>query len=259
MSQRTCAPTIAIASAIALSLTGCIPIPIPHTAQVTPAAVGELRRSDGTPSALVSVALTASSRDTSCAKAAVQRVTDSSGRFDIPAARQRKTIVWLTLMENLGLTQYWLCAGASDSAGHLTYRSRTSVLGHLDGDSLKCLEWAWRETPRVTCENARGQQIVTRGAWTQGTSAGTYRMILAEDDEWGHSTRPFIQWLEVPSAGGPLVVRGVAVLPVMVGGDYLTEIVLIGGRWHVTAVTAISRKKLTFELGPPTEFRQVPD
>jgi hypothetical protein len=160
-------------------------------------------------------------------------------------------------MENPGgWTQYWLCTGAVDSAGHLVYRSRTRIAGHVRGDSLKCLEWVWRESQRVTCEAAGDRRIVMRGGWTQGITGGTYRMILAEDEEWGYGLRPFIQWLEAPSASGPMVVRGTVALPVAVGASPDAELTLLKGRWHVTAITAIGRRSMAFELGPPNEFRQ---
>jgi hypothetical protein len=56
-----------------------------------------------------------------------------------------------------------------------------------------------------------------------------------------------------------MVVRGIVELPVDAGASPGAELTLLKGRWHVTAVTAIGKKGVAFELGPPNEVRQVPN
>src|SRR2546427_4772061 len=41
-------------------------------------------------------------------------ITDDQGHIEAPVTEQRKSIFWLTLMENFGLRNYWLCTGRMD-------------------------------------------------------------------------------------------------------------------------------------------------
>jgi hypothetical protein len=257
-------------SLLALGATACLPLPIPHTEQITPHVVGELRRSDGSPLVDTPVALTVWDHDTSCANAVIRRSTDSAGHFALPATKVRKHIFWLTLMENPARsTFYWLCAGTTDSAGEAALRHRTGIWGHLDGDSLACLEWVWLERLRVTCNTEREQRFVTRGDWTDGGTGGTYRVIIAEEEK-GLRAHWYAQWLESSRSAAFVTVRAMAEVPADLADKtwYLTTaswvpIASTNGRWYLT-VPSIKRtlwgntRWLRFELGPPGHMRQVP-
>src|SRR6266545_2204569 len=91
--------------------TACIPLPIPHTETVIPAVSADFRAPSGRPARGLAIALTGHEKDTACGRAQVHRVTDAEGRIAAPATQERKSIFWLTLMENFGLRTYWLCTG----------------------------------------------------------------------------------------------------------------------------------------------------
>lgn len=235
----------AIVETAALGLCGCVPIP--NQVRVTPAVVGELRRSDGSTSGHIPIALTGY-RDKSCSKPTIYRVTDSVGRFRMPATEQRSSVLMIWQHGPLpDRIPYHLCAGGVDSAGQVIYRSRTEIHGFIGGDSLNCLEWYWYQQVRVTCEPKAGERIVTSGRWTDGTGSGTYRMILA-DEVWGGGFHPFIQWLETGPTAGSIVVRAIVELPIY-SPD--VQLIFVHGGWYVTGTTYITGKRVVFRLGPP--------
>jgi hypothetical protein len=247
----------------------CIPLPIPHNEQVTPSVAGTLRSDAGSPIAGAAIALTGSSRDTLCAHPAIRRVVDERGRFETPATEERKTIFWFTLMENFGLTDYWLCTGTVDSAGTALYLARTIIHGHAHGhaagDSLVCLGWVWEERRRVTCNGTFPQRMFEGGHWARGAAHGWYRLIVADDEVWGYLSRAFVQWLEAkgPEAADSLVAM------VELPDEVTSELRGVPFReqdshWYLS-IPSTKRtfwghtRWLTFELGPPGEAHRVPE
>lgn len=93
----------------AMSATACIPIPVTHYAQVTPAVTGTLLRSGGSP--IVGARVTAADEPNAaaCANAETLGVTDDRGAFHLPRREVRKRIAWLTMMESFGMTWYHVC------------------------------------------------------------------------------------------------------------------------------------------------------
>ena len=257
------ATTVALLPALVLgAATACIPLPIPHMAQATPPVTGTLYASDGTPVAGERVAATDHERDRSCTRAGGRAITDARGRFAMPEVKVRRRIFWFTMMENFGMTGYWLCAGPADSAMGTAPRQRSNVAGHFLGDTVACLEWRWREAERLACNSSRLDRVVTGGTWSEGGSSGWYRLILHGD----YDARVFVQWVEPGPAGTPLDVRATAELPT---GDpvetwYGTQLAGRADRWRVT-VSSMKKTKwgnerlLRFELGPPGVIRELPE
>ena len=254
--------------AVALGVLACIPLPIPHTEQVTPNVVGDLRSSSGVPIPGVAVAFTGSPRDALCAKAMTHPVVDERGRFQATATKARKTILWLTLMENFGQNRsyYWLCAGTLDSGGAAAYQTRTYINGHAAGDSLACVAWVWKERHRVTCNGTSRQRMFEGGHWAQGAVEGRYRVIVAEDEVWDYPSRAFVQWLAVSDRDAIDSLVATLELPERVDVYELHRLRFAerAGHWYLrvpstkwTFWKGAHTRWLTFALGPPGDARQV--
>ena len=260
-SRRPFAAVLACAGALMLS---ACPIPARHMAQVTPTLIGIIQRDDGSPVADALVAATAKEADLSCREAQARITTDASGRFQLPEIRVQKRIFWFTMFERFGMTWYWLCASATGSSDSTSIR-RTIIRGHVSGDSVACLEWQRDTDRRLTCTSSRAPRILTGGQWTHGPMRGWYRVIVADDEPWGHEARVFVQWLDSSSAGDRAVtVRAQAELATgpPVKSAPVPTLTRLENRWYVTVVSAQQTKwgndrDLRFELGPPGEVRQV--
>jgi hypothetical protein len=257
--------------ALAILLVGmsaCLPLPIPHNQLVSIPVQGVVRRQDGTPASRVRIGVTADERDEGCTRHGARGVTDSAGRFRLPAVRERQRVLWLTMFENFGMATYWFCAdgsstGSSSKASRIS--SRTHVTGWVRGDTLSCITWELDGVPRVTCNGSINQRpIVTDGRWSHGRDSGTYRLLLTDAQRYGYSWRAVVQW--VTSAASDAIatgdVRGQIELPTgepVLGGALLMR----DGRWFAR-VESVRRTKwnkrrwLTFELGAPGEARPVP-
>lgn len=240
--------------------TACIPLPIPHMAQVTPATTGTILRSDGSPAAGVHLATAEvqyAPDATPCRASRASAVSDSDGHFSLPVGRVHKTIFWLSWFENFGRTAYWLCAdtSATQQAGP---RLVAQISGYEQGDSIACIEWDWQAATRLTCNSPLANRIVTGGAWTDGRVNGIYRVILAEASPADtYNSRGFVQWLELSPAGLPASARTTIELP---ASDYLitwngAAFAHSTSHWEVV-VTSVRHPPhrpgtLRFELGPP--------
>ena len=239
------------------AVAGCLPIPIPHTERIIPAVSADLRAPSGRPAAGVAIALTSRDDDRACTSAEVRGITDEQGHIEAPVTEQRKSVFWLTLMENFGLRWYWLCTGRMDAVGTPVYTARTVIHGQLPGDDLMCYAWHIEAEEHVTCRDRREERgRLEGGRWRAGNDSGTYRVIF--EDRWsgGPRTTAYLQWLVGDS------VAAVVELP---GEPRLFErkrlgLLFINNRWYLTV--AVRRKGFwpkyvwrRFELGPPGEFR----
>ena len=149
-----------------LGTVGCLPLPIPHMQLVTPRVSGRVHNSVGKPSSALQLALTAHDKDTTCTRPSVRTVTDSMGAFRVPFIEERKTIYWLTLWENPQRRKlYWLCANWDAGGDVAVYQTRTQISGHLDGDTLECLDWSWNEKRRVVCNTSGEARFLVGGTW----------------------------------------------------------------------------------------------
>jgi hypothetical protein len=243
-------------------IAACVPLPIPHTAQVTPKIVGTLRRSDGSTAAGVAMSVSAKHADSSCTYPGVHTVTNPAGRFQLPAGKVRKRIFWLSWMETFGMTDYWLCV---QPVGSSTSPRRAYVRGNVAGDVVDCLEWVWREKERLTCNGPLEHRIVDGGEWTDSTGLGIFRVIVADADARAYKFQGFVQWLDPIAFGEAVHVRAVVELP---GGDNLSPwdgaaLSTRNGRWYISVTSLRPRKngnesRLMFEVGPPGQVRPVP-
>jgi hypothetical protein len=256
---RSVACTVALF--VLVSGPACVPLPIPHTEQVTPSVVGVLRRSDGSPVAGERVASTAVSEDRHCQGTGARATTDSNGTFQLPATQVRRRILWVTMMESFGLTPYWVCAGSADSSTTsrgTQHGGRIFVLGHRWGDSLSLVSWIWHDTMQVTFD----RQIATGGGWSEGGATGFYRVLVAATDNWGHAARAYVEWVERTPAGAQKV-RAIAELE---AGAPIVGAEIDEARGHWFAIVQRARppkgsdlRRLMFELGPPGVVRPATD
>lgn len=254
-----------VASAGVLMLMAC-PIPARHMAQVTPTVAGTIHRDDGSPVAHALVAATSDEDDLSCREARARTTTDTNGRFHLPEVRVERKIFWFTMFESLGMAFYWLCASASSPSDSTSLR-RALIRGHELGDIVACLEWRRDGDRRLTCDSSRAPHVLNGGHWTDGRARGWYRVIVADDEPWGHEARVFMQWLDSSSTGDrPVNVRAQVELPTgpPVKTTPAPTISRLDDRWYVTAVSAKPTKwgnerDLRFELGPPGQVKQVPE
>lgn len=264
------ASAVMLGGALALGA-ACIPLPIRHTKQATPSVEGRLQWNDGSAAVGIAIAVTESEKDKGCTGPGGRGVTDSSGRFHLPPAHVRKRIFWLSLMENpLGSTSYWLCARLDASPEHRgdgnLHVPRTRIAGRLRGDTLTCLGWEWQSALRVTCNAPHQKRILTGGSWTNDGETGTYRVLLPEGEKLAYESRAVVQWITpAPVGASTIAVRAQTELPT--GKGVTTEGALLDsrdGEWRlrvksVTPTTWGNERWHMFELGPPGEFRQVPD
>ena len=260
---------------------GCIPLPIPHTAQITPKLTGVLEHSDGSPIAGASIGVADKEHDTTCSQFRMRDTTDEAGRFRLPAMKVRRRIFWLSLMENFGMTGYWLCAQRANAQPDGTHLLRTSVAGMISGDSLRCLEWQAEPARHLTCESwvpvtahfpRRSEpelrvvqtRIVEGGSWAEAGANGHYRILLADaPDRWGVSA--FVQWLDTTASAGNKRVLATVPLPTVepVGGT-APRFLKQSEDWYVAMIAAKrsswgNNRPFVFLLGPPGTVRLIPD
>lgn len=251
-----------LAMLLIVATTGCIPLPIRHTELVTAEVTGTVREADGAPAAGIPVAVTASAGDMTCAKASARGITDSAGRFHLPAVHERKRILWFGLMENFGATLYRFCAGGTAAVrppSAAAAVASTNIKGWIRGDSLDCIAWTLRASARVSCNGPINQHgMSTFGAWGDARDSGSYRLLLADEDSWAYEKRAVVQWVVFPrsNASAGTNVRSELEVPTMepvVGVGYVNR----AGRAVIRVAT--TRHRVAFELGAPGEMRPVPD
>ena len=251
------------AGGLAAAGAACLPLPVPHTEPVTPAVRGVLHRGDGSPVVGARVAATDDPKDVACHGPGGRAVSDSSGYFQLPAETVRRRVYWLTLVEKLGLTSYWLCTALSDASDMPV--ARAYVFGSERGDAADCMTWSWEHSRYLACNVPPSHRRITRGGeWADSAGRGTYVIALADDEAWGYESRAFVQWVEPSHAGRPAAVRAVVPVPTdaPVLGREGSALEVRDGQWYVT-LTSTKRagrytRRMRFELGPPGAVRRVP-
>ena len=133
-----------LAWAMVLGAAGCIPVR--HSVTLAPPIVGQLQRSDGTPVAGVQVAVSTSSRDSTCASAAAITTTDSTGTFELPAITRREYILLIPVDR---VFPYALCVGRADSL-RIAYRGTGGGYREQPTHVLGCVQAPANGT-RVRC------------------------------------------------------------------------------------------------------------
>jgi hypothetical protein len=251
------------ATATLVVATACVPLPIPHTALVTPSVRGTLRDGDGTPVRGAVVGVTDGHRDRGCHRLAVRDTTDERGRFELPAMHRRRRIFWLTLMENFGMMGYWVCAVPPDSSLPERGVARSSARGYMRGDSLRCVDWSLAGEWRMSCESLE-RRIVEGGEWREGGRAGRYQLIATDSDDWGAESIVAIQWITDSSADPRIVVTTLAPAGERLQ-DATPSLLERGGRWYakLTGVGSTGwrgrQRHPVLEVGPPREVRLLAD
>ena len=231
--RRRRAPLHAV---LLLGATGCF-LPIRHTEPASPAILGELRRSDGTPASNVPIVLSTTSGGGACRHAAARTVTDSAGRFAFARTMvQRRGYLIFPAIERFGVG-YQLCADTGGVALQHVFGGRT--LQPSVTDTVACLAWRHDDAERFACRSRWVPRLVEGGAWDDAGARGSYRLILALEERRrrGHR-RPmpiavaYAQWVE--HAGAVQRVRATLELPLSREVDHVHSVALMerDGRWH---------------------------
>ena len=273
---------------IVILLAPCVaacPIPISHTETTSAPVVGIVRGADDRPVRNVPVAVATGSK---CAAPAFRDMTDSAGRFSLPAAKKTYHVYWVVPNLDRGAPAYSLCIGTGDTILP-AYTGLGSLQGDAPLDSITCAQWSWHNRPRVACSGNVQRPLVTGGRWTEGGATGRYRIILTSEDSmpparrrgllsrvWNGVPRPrryffvVVQWLEEPDRDGAAVVRTTAELPLGKDVEWAGELALgaMFDRWCASVRTTRLTHTLywenhrlddvTFTLGAPGQAHRVP-
>ncbi len=240
------------------SAAACIPLPIAHMEEVTPSVYGVIRWSDGAPVGGAQVATTGGRRDRRCRGPGGRATTHRDGSFLIPGASVHRRVLWITLIENFGLTPYWLCLRVSDtlSANSVgTATMRVYLRRHYGGDALSLVSWIWKDTIWMT----PAAQVAEGGAWRIAGDTGYYRLLAAGIDDFGREGRAWVQWVQ-HAPGNTLSIRSTAELVTDIPVDMSAgaQIDWAGSDWiaivHVNGRRP-GRFNRTFQLGEPGVVR----
>jgi hypothetical protein len=261
--RRRSTKRLLAATAILVVATACVPLPIPHTALVTPSVRGTLRDGDGTPVRGAVLGVTDDHRDRACRRLAARDTTDERGRFELPAMHRRRRIFWLTLMENFGMMGYWVCAVPPDSTLPERGVARSSATGRMSGDSLRCVDWSLAGEWRMSCESLE-RRIVEGGEWKEEGRAGHYQLLATDSDDWGAESIVAIQWI-TDSATGPRIVATTLAPAGERLQDATPSLLARDGRWYAKLTGFGStgwhggQRHPVLELGPPRRVRLLPE
>ena len=222
----------------ATMLTACLP----YTYGL-PAVIGRVTTSDTT-SARMMFAVSGGGDADACKHATARGTTNTSGVFDLPSSSADTWVVVIPPLERFS-NPYWICAGPSDSTLRAVYQGTTPLSTKVVADTLGCFQWLWQGEERVTCARRSEQQrsVVTGGAWREGDTSGSYRLILPFQRD---VPRILVQWLESSH------VQAIAALPLTPKTQRIDDVRLeerYAGSWCVTILSQPHPQ--SFELGPP--------
>jgi hypothetical protein len=91
------------------ALAGCIPISRHYP--LTPPSSGVYRAADGTPLPGAEIRLSSEAGDRTCRHPAARAVTDSGGRFQLPATKRVERVIWMIPVDPAPRPLFYLCAG----------------------------------------------------------------------------------------------------------------------------------------------------
>jgi len=259
-----------VACILAAANAGCV-IPVNMTEPASPALIGVYHRSDGRPAVGARVAVMSHDGEAACARAVERTAVDSAGVFRLRSTTLRRR--WLVLIPPIErfFNYFWLCAGASDSLLGMAYYGRVP-LGYSGAavDTVRCQEWAWQGRTQVTCAGPREENALqTGGRWTDGATAGFYRLIVINEHWDPLKPGVFVQWVQSSDTHPREVVRETVAFPLVPKLIEIEEARLEVGRDGLACVIIISRgnsrrwyrledvERVAMELGPPGEMRRV--
>jgi hypothetical protein len=219
------------------------------------------------------VAVTTGHRDATCARALERTTVDLAGVFRLRATTLRRR--WLVLIPPIErfFNYYWLCAGASDAVLAMAYHGRTS-LGYRGGtapDTVRCLEWPWQGRARVTCAGPHEKDALQAGGrWSDGATAGFYRLIVIRNGWDARQPGVFLQWVQSSGTDAPEVVQETIALPLAPrlfeieearleaapGAPACVIVRSLGKRPRFFSPTP-TFERVAAELGPPGQMRRV--
>lgn len=127
------APRSQLRSAVAATLIGVGCVPIPSTVALSPRTVGTLLHEDRTPVVGERLLLAVEPADSACANPVMQTTTDSLGRFQFPALKQREGFT-VVLFERSFSYSLCLSRAGLDPVYHAGFLHRVPAV-----DSLSCV------------------------------------------------------------------------------------------------------------------------
>jgi len=267
---------------MSVATAGCF-LPVNFTEPASPALVGIVRRSDGTPPAAgVRVAVSGDYRDETCARASERGATDAAGFVRLRATTVR--VRWIMIIPPFErfVNFYRLCVGTTTTTTTTDARPAAVYDGYVSlgykyednvgaPDTVRCLEWEWQARTRLTCAGPRNRETVqTGGSWVEpGGASGYYRLITTVDEKDAGSRGVFLQWVQRSDAGVPERVRETIELPLAPRFLALEEarLWLRPGLLPCVSVASTGKSPRRFawhnprlvtvlELGPPGETRE---
>lgn len=203
------------ASLLTLGLTSCV-LPLNVSEPGSPSLVGIVTRADGMPAVAARVAVTNDYGNPSCGHTNARAFADSSGIFHFaPTTYVQHWVVFFPPIEKFS-NYYAVCAGAADSILARAYEGSVG-LGYHEAparDTLRCLEWAWQDRTRVTCNGPGAEdRIQSGGAWSDADGAGFYRLIVVRDRSERRDVGVYVQWVQRTNSSPPQRVRQAVALP----------------------------------------------
>lgn len=165
-----------ISLGLMLTSAGCLPIR--HTRGMSPDLSGRYSRSDGTSPGGVRLAIASDPADSLCLGVAAETQTDADGGFRLP--RTSRSYRWLPLIGDWWPT-FRLCSGPPADGFRASYFG-TGVF-RRDGapQRLACVEWTWRNAPRLDCTSEPFPTFIEGGSWPDTAGSGFYRLLLVSD------------------------------------------------------------------------------
>jgi len=242
------------------ALGGC-PLPIAHTETASQPLSGVYRRADGTPITDAWVRLSTDYRDSACMHYTLTTLTDSAGRFHLPATQKHYNIMWF--VPNLDRVDpgYAVCLEQGNDVRE-AYSGRGSIANESVPEAISCVLWEWDSGLHTSCSGSVERSLVTGGQWKTGDGVGWYRVFLVSDDNVRRDqAHILLQWVEERSSGKDSVVS-TQELPVnhSVWALHDPEIFQEDGRWYLSLdglrhvlMSDTKSSHIRFRLGPPGE------
>jgi hypothetical protein len=259
------AANLALLFFLVVATAGC-PVPIGYTEVSSAPVSGVYRHSDGTavPGAWVSVST--DGRDSTCSHSTLNTVTDSLGRFWLPATRTHHSVRWVIPNLDRAPPSYAVCIRIKNAIQQ-AYLGTGSLTEDASSDFITCLDWEWNSRLRVACSGTADRNVEVGGQWKTADSGGWYRAIVARDDD-PRVFRPhiYLQWVEGAAPGFERVVL-TSELQVdhNVWVFYDPVIWQEGQKWYLSLeglrhvfMNDTKSAHVRFRLGPPGEATTVP-
>jgi len=274
--------------ACAPALAGC-PLPIARTEATSAPVLGRMVWADGTPASGLEVAVSTGYGKTPCSSPMVRATINEFGTFLLPGTEKHYATTWFIPNLDRGAPRYHLCVTVRDTL-RLAYTGYGSLSETADRDSVTCVVWELKDSPRVSCAGRAKHAVVAGGHWVDTVGGGGegkggegfYRLFLTEEptrvkgydkDKPQDRSFVYVQWVEPRGAGAaegtapPYRIRTTLSLPYDRNKVWTIQDVRVWrreGRWMAglegykhAFMNDMARAELVFELGPPGQATMV--